>query len=117
MSEDPHADPLARLGAEIDEARRERFRQQASGRAAAPQGSLGLGLRIATELVEALCVGSAFGWVAYRFLPAPWGAIGLIVFFFLGAAAGMVNVFRAAKGVGKGSVQPSAGQRERPRDS
>jgi ATP synthase protein I len=117
MSEDPHADPLARLGAEIDEARRERFRQQAGGRAAAPQGALGLGLRIATELVAALCVGSAFGWLAYRFLPAPWGVIGLILFFFFGAAAGMVNVFRAAKGVGKGSLQSSAGQGDRPRGS
>jgi F0F1-type ATP synthase assembly protein I len=117
MSEDPQADPLARLGAEIDRARRERLREEASGRAAPPQGALGLGFRIAVELVAALCVGSALGWLAYRFLPAPWGAIGLIVCFLLGSAAGMLSVFRAAKGVGGGSTQPAAGQRNRPRDS
>jgi ATP synthase protein I len=110
MSEDSPPDPLARLGAEIDRARRERLRHEGDGRTAPPQGALGLGFRIATELVAALCVGCAFGWLAYRFLPAPWGVIGLMVFFFLGVAAGLVNVFRAAQGVGKVGPQPSAGE-------
>ncbi len=108
MSENSPPDPLARLGAEIDKARQERLRQQTVGRDGAPRGAMGIGLRIATELVAALCVGVAFGWLAFRFLPAPWGVIGLIAFFFLGAAAGMVNVFRAAKGVGYGAP-PAAG--------
>jgi ATP synthase protein I len=113
MSEDPQADPLARLGAEIDKARQERFRQEATGQAAPPQGALGFGLRIAAELVAALCVGLALGWVFDRaFRTRPWG---LIVFFLLGSAAGMVNVFRAAKGVGKGSPQPSTSQRNGPK--
>jgi ATP synthase protein I len=114
MSEDPQADPLARLGAEIDKARRERLRKETKGRTAPPQGALGLGLRIAAELVAALCVGLALGWVFDRtFGTRPWG---LIVFFLLGSAAGMVNVFRAAKGIGKGSTQPPAGRRNRPKD-
>jgi ATP synthase protein I len=97
---------LARLGAEIDTARRERSRQEGGRRSASPQGALGLGLRVAVELVSALCVGAAFGWICYRFLPAPWGVIGLIVFFFLGVAAGMLNVFRTAKGVAFGAAPP-----------
>lgn len=55
-------------------------------------------MRMATELAAALIVGLALGWGVDRlFGTRPWG---LIIFFFLGAAAGMVNVFRAAMGVG-----------------
>jgi ATP synthase protein I len=107
MSEDPPPDPLARLGAEIDKARREQIRRQTNGRTAPPPGALGLGFRMAVELVAALCVGLALGWVFDRaFGTRPWG---LIVFFFLGSAAGMVNVFRAAKSVAFGGRPPSGG--------
>jgi ATP synthase protein I len=109
MSENSPPDPLSQLGAEIDKARQERLRQQTIGRGGASRGAMGVGFRIATELVAALCVGVAFGWLAFRFLPAPWGVVGLIAFFLLGAAAGMVNVFRAAKSVGYGGASPSAG--------
>jgi ATP synthase protein I len=102
MSEDP-PDPLARLGEKIDQARRER--QKGSGRSASPQGPLGLAFRIAVELVAALGVGIAIGWGIDRVLGTrPWG---LIVFFFIGAAAGMLNVFRAAKDIGRA---PPTGQ-------
>ena len=107
MSDDPPPDPLARLGAEIDRARRERLRQETKGRSGPPPGALGLGLRVAVELVSALCVGLALGWVFDRILGTrPWG---LIVFFFLGSAAGMLNVFRAAKGVAFGNAPPPPG--------
>ncbi len=114
MSEDLPPDPLARLGEQIDRAQRERAPQQTSGRGAAPPGGLGLGMRMATELAAALIVGLALGWVFDRvFHTHPWG---LIIFFFLGVAAGMLNVFRAAKGVGYGSAPPAAreGDRRRP---
>src|SRR6202790_1678239 len=105
MSEGGPSDPLARLGERLDKARFERDQGQASGDSARSAGgaggALGFGFRIGVELVAALCVGLALGWVAYRFLPAPWGTIGLIAFFFLGAGAGTLNVFRAAQGVGR----------------
>jgi ATP synthase protein I len=102
MSEDPPPDPLTRLGEQIDRARAERLRQEASGRGGAPRGAMGLGLRMATELAAALIVGLALGWVVDRFFGTrPWG---LIIFFFLGVAAGMVNVFRAARGIGSPSA-------------
>jgi ATP synthase protein I len=105
MSEEPPSDPLGRLGEKIDRAQRERAGLPPPGRGAVPPGGLGLGMRMATEMAAALIVGLALGWVFDRvFGTRPWG---LIVFFFLGAAAGMVNVFRAAMGVGHGSA-PSA---------
>jgi ATP synthase protein I len=109
--EDPPPDPLARLGAEIDQASRKRLRHGANGRTAPPPGALGFGFRVATELVAALCVGLALGWVFDRTLGTrPWG---LIVFFFLGSAAGMLNVFRAAKGVIFGGAPPPSGNGDR----
>ncbi|HEY3912447.1 MAG TPA: AtpZ/AtpI family protein [Stellaceae bacterium] len=111
MSEDPPPDPLARLGEKIDSAQRERLRQQGSRRGNAPPSGVGLGMRMATELAAALIVGLALGWGVDRvFGTRPWG---LIVFFFLGAAAGMVNVFRAAIGVGYERVPPGARKGDR----
>jgi ATP synthase protein I len=102
MSEGGPSDPLARLGERLDKARLERDQgQPAGGDPSAAGSALGFGFRIGVELVAALCVGLALGWVAYRFLPAPWGVIGLILFFFLGAGAGTLNVFRAAQGIGR----------------
>jgi ATP synthase protein I len=108
MSKDPPPDPLARLGERIDQARRERLQQETAQRGGAPGGgALGRGLQIAIQLVAALCVGLALGWVFDRALGTkPWG---LIVFFFLGAAAGMVNVFREAKNIGVMGAPPPAG--------
>jgi ATP synthase protein I len=103
MSEDPSPDPLARLGEQIDRARSERLGRESRG-GGAPRGALGLGFRMATELAAALIVGLALGWIVDRvFGTRPWGLIG---FFFLGVAAGMLNVFRAAKGVGSQGTQP-----------
>jgi len=106
MSEDEPPNPLARLGERIDRARAEEDRGQSGRRgAAASGGALGFGLRIGIELLAALCVGVALGWVVDRFLGTrPWG---LIAFFFLGSAAGIVNVFRAAQGLGRAGRPPN----------
>lgn len=96
MNEEP-PDTLKRLGERIDEARREQIRRHGGDRGTSPQGPLGLAFRVAIELVAALGIGLAIGWGLDRVLGTrPWG---LIVFFFIGAAAGMLNVFRAAKQV------------------
>ncbi len=98
MSDGTPPDRLARLGERLARARRQAGLEPERGDGAPPQG-LGLGMRIGIELVAALCVGLALGWVTDRILGTrPWG---LIVFFFFGAAAGMLNVFRMAKGLGQ----------------
>jgi ATP synthase protein I len=100
MSEGGPSDPLARLGDRLARARRGRDDGQAPrGDVTSSRSELGLGFRIGIELVAALCVGLALGWVTDRLLGTrPWG---LIAFFFLGAGAGTLNVFRAAQAVGR----------------
>jgi ATP synthase protein I len=102
MSESRPPDPLARLGEEIDKARAERVRTRpvVADRSVLQQG-LGLGLRIGIELVVAIVVSTGLGWAIDRwFGTRPWG---MIVLFFLGVVAGMLNVYRAVTGV-KGPV-------------
>ena len=53
------------------------------------------GLRIAVELAAAVVVGAGIGLVLDRWLgTGPWL---LIVFFFVGCAAGFLNVYRTAQ--------------------
>ncbi len=98
MSDGRPTDPLARLGEKIDKARAERVRHQPVkvDRSNLHQG-LGLGLRIGIELVVAVGVATGLGWAIDRWLGTrPWG---MIVLFFLGVAAGMLNVYRAVTGI------------------
>jgi ATP synthase protein I len=98
MSDGRPPDPLARLGEEIDKARAERVQRQpaAANRSNLQQG-LALGLRIGIELIVAVGVATGLGWAIDRwFGTRPWG---MIVLFFLGVAAGMLNVYRAVTGI------------------
>lgn len=63
-----------------------------------PRGPLGMAFRIGVEMVAAMIVGVGGGFLLDRWLgTGPWG---LIVMFFLGAAAGIMNVYRAVQGLG-----------------
>jgi ATP synthase protein I len=62
------------------------------------QGPVGVAFRIGTELIAAMIVGVGGGMLFDHWLgTAPWG---LIIWFFLGAAAGILNVYRAISGLG-----------------
>ena len=97
MNEEP-SNALKRLGERIDKARAEYSpRQPAAIDRSTLQSGLGLGFRIGIELVVAIAVATALGWAIDRWLGTkPWG---MIVLFFLGAAAGMLNVYRAVAGI------------------
>jgi ATP synthase protein I len=65
-----------------------------------PMSGFGLAFRIGIELVAALGIGVGIGWLLDSWLGTkPWF---LVVFFFFGAAAGILNVWRAVSGIGLG---------------
>jgi len=86
---------LTDLGKRLDELQT----KQAAGSKRPPPNQSGIAFRFATELVAALIVGGGLGWgidwlfghFGFHTRPAF-----LILFFVLGAAAGIRNVMRAA---------------------
>ena len=55
---------------------------------------MGSAFKLGTELVSAVAVGTIIGFILDSWFDTkPWL---IIIFFFLGAAAGMLNVIRAA---------------------
>jgi ATP synthase protein I len=67
--------------------------------AAVPGSAMGLAFRVGIELAAGLVVGGGLGWLLDRWWHTSPAM--LIVFFFLGAAAGMVNVFRTAREINR----------------
>ena len=57
--------------------------------------SLGKALKISTELVAAVFVGSTIGFLLDNWFGTK--PLLIICFFFIGVAAGILNVFRSAK--------------------
>jgi ATP synthase protein I len=94
-------DPLKGLGHRIEEAQRAAGSPagQRDQQAQTPFGAaMAFAWRIGLELMVAVGVGTGLGWALDRWLGTrPWG---MIVLFFLGVAAGMVNVWRAVTGAG-----------------
>ena len=92
-SQDP--DRIKDLGARVEEVQR----RNAAQAKRPPPNQLGIAGRFATELVAALVVGGGLGWGLdcllgrFGFHTKP---VFLIVFFILGAAAGIRNVMHAA---------------------
>ena len=99
MSEDPPTDdPLRRLGEQLDKAQARLGPKRKTGGNPGLQQGLALGLRIGIELVTAVVVSVGLGWAIDRWLGTrPWV---MLAMFFLGVAAGMLNVYRAVTGTG-----------------
>jgi len=57
--------------------------------------SLGKALKISTELVAAVVVGTTIGFLLDSWFDTK--PVLMICFFFMGVAAGMLNVFKSAK--------------------
>ena len=91
----PDPERLNDLGKRLDE-----LQTKEAGRAKRPPpNQSGIAFRFATELVAALIVGGGLGW-GIDWLCGHFGVhtkpVFLILFFVLGAAAGIRNVMRAA---------------------
>ena len=60
-----------------------------------PPSSIGTAFKLSTELVSAVAVGTIIGFILDNtFGTKPWF---ILIFFFVGVVAGIVNVFRSAK--------------------
>ncbi|MFQ5774473.1 MAG: AtpZ/AtpI family protein [Kiloniellaceae bacterium] len=97
MSDDSPPPSRKDLDARLREAQAKRAGKDEADRISRGSG-LGFALRIATELVVGIGVGVGIGWALDFWLGT--GPLFLIVFFFLGAGAGILNVYRAAAGYG-----------------
>ena len=64
-----------------------------------PSSSVGTALKMSTELVSAVAVGTIIGFILDKtFGTKPWL---ILIFFFIGVIAGIVNVFKSAKNMQK----------------
>ena len=64
-----------------------------------PPSSIGTALKLSTELVSAVVIGTIIGFILdTTFGTKPWL---ILIFFFVGVIAGIVNVFRSAKNMQK----------------
>jgi len=64
-----------------------------------PPSSIGAAFKLSTELVSAVVVGTIIGFILDKtFGTKPWL---ILIFFFVGVIAGIVNVFKSAKNMQK----------------
>ena len=64
-----------------------------------PPSSIGTAFKLSTELVSAVAVGTIIGFILDKtFGTKPWL---ILIFFFIGVVAGIINVFRSAKNMQK----------------
>jgi ATP synthase protein I len=92
--------PLEDLGRRLKALRKETDGERDGGpQGDMPRSATGWALRVGIELVVGLVVGGGIGWLLDRWFGSSPAM--LIVFFFLGAAAGMVNVFRVARAMNR----------------
>jgi ATP synthase protein I len=95
-----------------DEVREEKAKQGERNRSHLPAEMMALVGRIATEMVAGLAVGGFIGWMLDAWLGT--SPLMMIVLFFLGAGAGMLNIWRMASGhglkIGYFDHQPTANE-------
>ncbi len=91
MSERKPPSSLDELGARLEQAR---ARNDPGRKATQPGEGYGAAFRVSLEMVGTLAVSVGLGWVLDDWLAT--GPLFLVIFFFLGAAAGGLNVYRRA---------------------
>ena len=100
MSDQPPEQDLEKLDSRLRDARARSHgpASKKNDQNQPPQNALGLAFRVGVELVSAVAIGLGIGWLLDQWLDTrPWL---MLVFIFLGGAAGILNVYRMASGFG-----------------
>ena len=100
MSDDPKKGTLDDLGARLESAKSAPIDQTRTKKNDRSENgnALALAFRVGVELISAVAVGTAIGWGLDHWLETrPWF---MLVFIFIGGAAGIINVYRMASGFG-----------------
>jgi ATP synthase protein I len=106
MPQRDERDELEALEGRLKRLRGSSADQPRAKRVGDPRSGFNLAARVGVELVAALLVGGGLGYLLDGWLGTrPWL---MVVFFVLGAAAGMLNVYRVMQGLGQ-----SVGYRDR----
>ena len=87
--------PLDDLASRLDRAREAQDRRAGRDAGDGQRGALGFAMQAAVEMVGPLAVAVLIGWAMDGWLAT--GPLFLVIFFFLGAAAGGLNVYRRAR--------------------
>ena len=95
VAEQTRVADLSKRIAEFESRQQEERRYR---KAKLPTGGMALAGRVTTELVAGVVVGTFIGWAFDNWLGT--SPTLMVVFFFLGSAAGMMNVWRALTGRG-----------------
>ena len=89
---------LADIERRLDQLQADRKQKDRPSQSLLPEGAAAIMGRVAAEMVAGVVVGAFIGWMLDRWLET--SPLFLLAMFFLGAIAGMLNVWRVFTGRG-----------------